>query len=915
MAASKTPDLLNSIANTRADHKVLVVVLDGVGWKDTQDHLTLQLGHQAGVLPSAAFVGGNAVAAAYTPHLSSLMQTALSRTLLAHGPSVGLPSEDDMGNSEVGHNALGAGRVFAQGAKLVNQAIESGRLFQGEGWKKVVARQELRAGANALHLCGLFSDGNVHSHIDHLFALIRAAKKDGVCKVRLHLLLDGRDVRPDSAEIYAKMLSDFISTVNDNVFDCRVASGGGRMFVTMDRYESDWSIVERGYNAHVLGDARMFASLEEALQTFRTEGLKSDQNLPPFVIAHDGKPTGAVLDGDSFVLFNFRGDRAIQISRALTEKDFKAFSRKRFPAIHYAGMMQYDGDLKIPETYLVEPPQIDKTMSELLSAAGVKQFACSETQKFGHVTYFWNGNRSGKFSEKLENYVEIPSDLIPFSERPWMKSAEIADRTILEMRNNNFRVGRINFANGDMVGHTGDFAATLVSVASVDLALGRILECARETNTIVVVTADHGNADEMFEVDKKSGKVQLDANGVPRVKTSHTLSPVPFCIFNAELLGRPLNLRSDIANAGLANVAATVLNLAGFQAPSDYEASLIEFDTNEQSSTGTSQNQMKSSSTKNNQVHSPLHHPKLKTNVGLSSHRDLYNLGLRSVLFAKTVAALRAPDGCPWDKKQDVDSLRPYLVEEAYEAIEAAAQYAKAGDLGTAKAYCSELGDVLLQVFLNSQIASEKKHFNVADVFEDICEKMIRRHPHVFLSNDNTVATADDVVRQWEVIKATETTTTASEVPESLLHKVRKKSAQPTLAFTSAVSKSSWKLGFAWKTLEQTFADLTSEVEELKRELFAEQPSQARVADELGDVVLALANIVVFMNESKFKESTSVDFDLSARASVEKFLSRFEGMETILRERGVEVTEENAKGLTLEIWDELWREAKRRKYS
>lgn len=254
-------------------------------------------------------------------------------------------------------------------------------------------------------------------------------------------------------------------------------------------------------------------------------------------------------------------------------------------------------------------------------------------------------------------------------------------------------------------------------------------------------------------------------------------------------------------------------------------------------------------------------------------------------------------------------------MEEAYEAIEAAAQYAKAGDLGTAKAYCSELGDVLLQVFLNSQIASEKKHFNVADVFEDICEKMIRRHPHVFLSNDNTVATADDVVRQWEVIKATETTTTASEVPESLLHKVRKKSAQPTLAFTSAVSKSSWKLGFAWKTLEQTFADLTSEVEELKRELFAEQPSQARVADELGDVVLALANIVVFMNESKFKESTSVDFDLSARASVEKFLSRFEGMETILRERGVEVTEEYAKGLTLEIWDELWREAKRRKYS
>lgn len=915
MAASKIPDLLNSIANTRADHKVLVVVLDGVGWKDTQDHLTLQLSHNAGVLPSAAFIAGNAVAAAYTPHLSGLMQSVLSRTLLAHGPSVGLPSEDDMGNSEVGHNALGAGRVFAQGAKLVNAAIESGRLFQGEGWKKVVARQDLRTGVNALHLCGLFSDGNVHSHIDHLFALIRAAKKDGVCKVRLHLLLDGRDVRPDSAENYAKMLFDFLSSVNDSGFVCQVASGGGRMFVTMDRYESDWSIVERGYNAHVLGDARMFASLEEALQTFRSEGFRSDQNLPAFVIAHEGKPTGAVVDGDSFVLFNFRGDRAIQISRALTEKDFNAFSRARFPAIHYAGIMQYDGDLKIPETYLVEPPQIDKTMSELLSASGVKQFACSETQKFGHVTYFWNGNRSGKFNEKLENYVEIPSDLIPFSERPWMKSAEIADRTILEMQNNSFRVGRINFANGDMVGHTGDFAATLVSVAAVDLALGRILECARKTATIVVLTADHGNADEMFEVDKKSGKVQFDGRGVPRVKTSHTLSPVPFCIFNAEVLEYPLKLRSDLANAGLANVAATVLNLAGFQAPAEYEASLLDFTSPEQPSTGILRDLATSSFSADNQVPSSLHHPKLKTSVDLLSHRDFYNLGLRSVLFAKTIAALRAPDGCPWDKKQDVDSLRPYLVEEAYEAIEAAAQYAKAGDVGAAKAYCSELGDVLLQVFLNSQIASEKKHFNVADVFEDICEKMIRRHPHVFLGNDSTVANADDVVRQWEVIKAAETVTNASKVPASLLHKVRKKSAQPTLAYTSAVSKASWKLGFAWKTLEQTFADLTSEVEELKRELFVEQPDRARVADELGDVVLALANLVVFMNESKFKESNLVDFDLSVRAGVKKFLSRFEGMETILRERGIELTEEYAIGLSLEIWDELWREAKQRKYS
>lgn len=914
MSASKLTSLSHSISNTRSDHKVLVVVLDGVGWKDVQDHVTLQLGHHSGVLPSAAFVAGNAVAAAYTPNLSALMQTTLSRTVLAHGPSVGLPSEDDMGNSEVGHNALGAGRVFAQGAKLVNQAIESGSLFRGEGWQKTVVRNELSSGKNTLHFCGLFSDGNVHSHIEHLFAMIRAAKKDGVRKVRLHLLLDGRDVGPDTAEIYAKMLAEFIPTVVDQTFDCRVASGGGRMFVTMDRYESDWSIVERGYNAHVLGEGRTFSSLEDALKTFRGEGLKADQNLPPFVIAENGVAAGPVVDGDSFVFFNFRGDRAIQISRALTEANFKAFPRKRFPKIVYAGMMQYDGDLKIPETYLVEPPLIEKTMGELLSYSGVKQFACSETQKYGHVTYFWNGNRSGKFNEQLENYVEIPSDLVPFSQRPWMKSAEIADRTIMEMQNSSFRVGRINFANGDMVGHTGDFASTLVSVAAVDLALGRILECARATNTIVVVTADHGNADEMYEIDKKSGKVQYDASGVPRSKTSHTLSPVPLCIFNAEILPCTVEMRSDLPKAGLANIAATVLQLAGFEPPSDYEPSLIRCVEKTSGDLATSQQSSHNPSVQS-KANSPLLHPKLTKPVQVSSHRDYFKLGLNSVLFSKTVSALRAPDGCPWDREQDIESLRPYLVEEAYEAIDAAAQYVKAGDQRTAQAYCSELGDVLLQVFLNSQLASEKKHFNISDVFDDICEKMIRRHPHVFAAQQSGVSTADDVVRQWDAIKATESKASADSAPKSLLHKARKKSSQPTLNYTAAVSKSSWKLGFAWKTLEQTFADLTSEVEELRRELFVEQPDRHRVADELGDIVLALANLIVFLNETKFSDDTTVDFDLSARSSVEKFLSRFEGMEGILRERGVVVTEEVAKGLSLEQWDELWREAKRRKYS
>lgn len=909
MAASTRPNLRHSITNTRTDHKVLVVVLDGIGWKDTQDHLTLQLDRHAGVLPAAAFISGNAVAGAYTPNLTNLMQQPLSRTLLAHGPSVGLPSADDMGNSEVGHNALGAGRIFAQGAKLVNTAIETGRLFEGSGWNAAVRRAELKDGRNALHFCGLLSDGNVHSHIDHLFALIRAAKKDGVRKTRLHVLLDGRDVGPDTAEIYAKQLSDFLQTVNDATFDCQVASGGGRMFVTMDRYDSDWSIVERGYNAHVLGEARSFVSLDEALKTFRSEGLKTDQNLPPFVITSNNVPVGPVNDADSFVFFNFRGDRAIQISRALTEETFKSFNRKRFPRVVYAGMMQYDGDLKIPKIYLVEPPLIENTMGELLSAAGVSQFACSETQKYGHVTYFWNGNRSGKFNASLENYVEIPSDLGSFSDRPWMKSAEIADRTIEEMRKNSFKVGRINFANGDMVGHTGDFAATLLSVAAADLALGRILQVAKETNTVVVVTADHGNADEMFEVDKKSGRVQLDDQGKPRVKTSHTLAPVPFAIFNAEILPCEISLKSDLAKAGLANVAATVLELAGFEPPAEYESSLLVL-----SSKGSDRDQRSKDESEKKSPKSDLKdHPKLRSPVGASTARDFFELGKQSVLFAKTVAALRAPDGCPWDKEQTIETLRTYLVEEAYEAVEAAAAYARSGDSATARNYCGELGDVLLQIFLNSQVASEKNHFKVADVFSDIIEKMVRRHPHVFAPETSSAATADDVVKQWDVIKSSEKSEPSAQL-KSLLHKAQKKMGQPTLAYSTAVSKSSWKLGFAWKTLDQTFADLTSEVEELKRELFVSEPNWQRVSDEVGDIVFALTNVVVFLNETTFKNSGVLDFDLSARASIAKFLSRFEGMENILRERGVEVTEDYAKSLSLDVWDELWREAKRRKY-
>ncbi|MBQ2718569.1 MAG: 2,3-bisphosphoglycerate-independent phosphoglycerate mutase, partial [Clostridia bacterium] len=390
--------------------------------------------------------GANAVAAAHTPTLDRLLSECPTVSLRAHGTAVGLPSDDDMGNSEVGHNALGAGQVFAQGAKLVSQSIENGKLFASDTWQSLMQRS---LAGGTLHFLGLFSDGNVHSHIDHLKALITRAKADGVRRVRLHILIDGRDVGETSALDYILPFEAFLADLRSDSFDVCIASGGGRMKITMDRYEADWSMVERGWQTHVLGEGRGFASAEEAVTTYRRELGVIDQDLPPFVIVKDGAPVGTVEDGDSVVFYNFRGDRAIEISKTFEAgADFDKFDRRRVPDVFYAGMLEYDGDLHIPSHYLVNPPEITNTMGEYLTATGISQLAISETQKYGHVTYFWNGNKSGKFSEELETYIEIPSDVVPFEQRPWMKCAEITDRLIEELESGKYKTLRVNFPNG-----------------------------------------------------------------------------------------------------------------------------------------------------------------------------------------------------------------------------------------------------------------------------------------------------------------------------------------------------------------------------------------------------------------------------------------------------------------------------------
>lgn len=515
---------------------------------------------------------GNAVYHAYTPCLDNLFAKYPNTLLKAHGTAVGLPSDSDMGNSEVGHNAIGSGQVYSQGAKLVNEAISSGKMFEGKTWRDLISN--VKSNDSTLHFIGLFSDGNVHSHIDHLKGMIEQAKKEGIKKVRIHILLDGRDVGETSALEYVNPFEKYLDELKSADFDVKIASGGGRMKVTMDRYEANWRVVETGWKTHVLGEGRQFSSAREAIETYRQELNVIDQDLPAFVIAENGNPVGKISDNDSVIFFNFRGDRAIEISRAFDEADFDKFDRKMHPKVIYAGMLEYDGDLHIPNRYLVAPPEIKNTMGEYLVNAGVSQLAISETQKYGHVTYFWNGNRSGKFSDELETYIEVPSDVIPFEERPWMKAAEITDRMIKELKTGKYRFARVNYANGDMVGHTGNFQAARVAVESVDLSLRRLLPVIDELGGVAIITADHGNADEMFELDK-NGKPSMNKNGSIKAKTSHTLNKVPFIIYD--------NVKSNAyklkeGEFGLANIAATAVNLLGYEAPDIWEESIISLD-------------------------------------------------------------------------------------------------------------------------------------------------------------------------------------------------------------------------------------------------------------------------------------------------------------------------------------------------
>ena len=519
------------------EKRIVLVIMDGVGKGDGGS--------------------GDAVAVANTPTLDRLLATCPHTYLKAHGTAVGLPSDEDMGNSEVGHNALGCGQVYSQGAKLVGESIEKGTLFASGTWTDLV--ENAKAG-KAMHFMGLLSDGNVHSNIAHLIALLKQAKAEGVKKAYCHILLDGRDVPATSALEYVEQLETVLAALNTDGCDYAIASGGGRMQVTMDRYEANWGMVEKGWRTHVQGEGRLFASAREAIETYRNETGCIDQDLPAFVVARDGKALSPIANGDSVILFNFRGDRAQEISLAFDRKDFDKFDRPGYTGVKFAGMLQYDGDLNIPENYLVQPPVITNTMTEVLVEAGINEYAVSETQKYGHVTYFWNGNRSGKVSEELETYEEIPSDVIPFEQAPAMKSKEITEKLVAAMASGKYQFLRCNYPNGDMVGHTGVMEAVVYAMECVDNGLKAILEAADKYGYRVLITADHGNADQMTE--EKKGKVS--------VRTAHSLNAVPFIIYDTD---RTWTIKEGAY--GLANVAPTVVTMLGLKAPDCWKDSMV----------------------------------------------------------------------------------------------------------------------------------------------------------------------------------------------------------------------------------------------------------------------------------------------------------------------------------------------------
>jgi len=482
----------------------------------------------------------NAIFQANPTHFYSLWESYPHTQLECSGNEVGLP-RGQMGNSEVGHLNIGAGRVVYQEITRISHAIADGSFFKNQQFLQ--ALDFAREHHGKVHLMGLVSDGGVHSELSHLYALLKLCRDNKMEKVLVHAFLDGRDVGPKSAMDYVTALELKMKEIGLG----RIATLGGR-FYGMDR-DNRWERIEKAYNAIVMGEGIKAPNALAAI-TASYEARVTDEFVEPAVIVDNhGNAVGSIEDGDSIIFFNFRADRARQISHSLVDKEMNHFPRRKFPTVYFVCMTQYDADLPLPVAF--EPQNLDNTLGEVLSRDGFKQLRIAETEKYAHLTFFFNG---GVEEPNVgEERILVPSPKVAtYNLKPEMSAYEITDRTLTEMDRDYYDVIILNYANADMIGHTGILPAAIAAIKVVDQCLSKIAEKVLQKQGIVMITADHGNAEKMVCPD----------NGCPF--TAHTTSKVPFILVADSYKGR--QLRQD---GTLRDIAPTLLSLVGIEIPAE----------------------------------------------------------------------------------------------------------------------------------------------------------------------------------------------------------------------------------------------------------------------------------------------------------------------------------------------------------
>jgi 2,3-bisphosphoglycerate-independent phosphoglycerate mutase len=499
---------------------VLLVVLDGWGLRAERE--------------------ANAIALAGTPNMDALARDYPSAALRTSGLAVGLP-EGQMGNSEVGHTNLGAGRIVYQDLVRLNRAVEDGSFFQNPVLQEAMKRA--KAGSGTVHFMGLFSDGGVHSHVDHLHALLELARREGVPRAFVHAFLDGRDTPPRSGLDYLKAFEKRLAETGYG----KVASIMGRYYA-MDR-DKRWDRVALAYAALVKGEGYRSAAPVQAVEEAYGRGENDEFVKPTVVVDGTGEPRGRVRDGDAIVFFNFRADRARELTRAFTQEGFADFDPKPRPRLsYYACMTEYDQTFGLPVAY--GPDQPTRIFPEIVAEAGIAQLRCAETEKYAHVTFFFNGGRETQYPGEDRVLVPSPRDVKTYDQKPEMSAREVTDRLVQAIDSRKYGFILVNFANPDMVGHTGILAAAIQAVKVVDECIGRLWKAARAAHMAMLVTSDHGNCEMMVD----------PVTGQPH--TAHTLGPVPFILADPDMKGAKLR-----AEGVLADVAPTALQVMGLPQP------------------------------------------------------------------------------------------------------------------------------------------------------------------------------------------------------------------------------------------------------------------------------------------------------------------------------------------------------------